>query len=432
MFYSYILNLPAGRLIDSAIQTEDHIRFWETFRSYLVGGDKPGAELLSTSLWPVIDLIMFVAVLLITAQVLYTSAQKGQGLDGVLQRHLPKFLILALAFYFLGNNFVNSYQFVEDAWKMRQGIRQTVTASRTASYTLANAINNQLFYHKFGSRVEVEFAVCNSMTKPAVHLPSLERPPADADIQPTATQSQAYDYLECLETAQRNLNGFFKKAAQECTNYQGTTTECVEGAARAQNLVNVSNDRIGALKKFYLNDSLEFLHCIKGTTCDLSDVPDLDFGAFYVDGNEPFIKSVRVGNWYFLTYLELAWGLGGAFFPGVIAVSILPSQVKVIADWFVTALSLIVAENVYIYLIGVVALASQDSVLESFGSQVFLQFIGSVAPFAAGASFLFSGFMMARQYRGSGTALAIGTVSIVSGGVASILYGINSQKYLRK
>ncbi|NJM66589.1 MAG: hypothetical protein HC851_13475 [Acaryochloris sp. RU_4_1] len=424
-----LAKLPGERLLDSTVQTQDHLKFWETFRSYIIGGDNPGAELIKTTLAPVVDMIVVVAILLIAARaILMASSAKGD-LASVFQGNLGTILLLSAAIFLLAGGYVNAYNVSNGVWQVRQSVRQQTSQARVNAVKLASALNNQIFYHRFGARAELEFIVCEQKPRPAVALRSLERPGPEADPQPTKEQSQLYDYLECMDSAVRRLQVFQAQLAQECSQNE---SGCIDATARAQNVVNITEESVDGLKKFYQRDLDELTAGPNNTFLDSSEVPDIDLGFAAFDGNEPFIKAVKIGNWSFLSYLELGFALSGALFPGVIAVALMPTLWKVIPDWFVLSLNMIVVENLYLWIIGVVAVVAKEDRLQGFGSDIFLQFLGSTAPFAACAAGLFGGWMMARQYRGSAAAGVTLVGSAVSGIALTTLYTINSAKYLRK
>jgi hypothetical protein len=426
----YLLaELPGQRLLDSTIQTQDHLKFWETFRSYIIGGDNPGAELIKTTLAPVVDMIVVVAILLIAARaILMASSAKGD-LASVFQGNLGTVLLLSAAIFLLAGGYVNAYNISNGVWQIRQSVREQTSQARVNAVKLASALNNQIFYHRFGAQAELEFAICEQKPRPAVALRSLERPGPEADPQPTKEQSQLYDYLECMDSAVRRLETFQAQLAQECSQNEAG---CIDATARAQNVVNITKDSVENLKKFYQKDLDELTAGPNNTFLSASEVPDINLGFIAFDGSEPFIKAVKTGNWAFLSYLELGFALSGALFPGVIAVALIPTLWKVIPDWFVLSLNMIVVENVYLWIIGVVAVVAKDDGLQGLGSDIFLQFLGSTAPFSACAVGLFGGWMMARQYRGSAAAGVTLVGSAVSGIALTTLYTYNSGKYLRK
>lgn len=426
----YLLaELPGQRLLDSTIQTEDHIKFWETFRSYIIGGDNPGAELIKTTLAPVVNMIIVVAIILIAARaILMASSAKGD-LASVFQGNMGTVLLLSAAIFLLAGGYANAYNISNGTWQIRQSVREQTTQSRVNAVRLASALNNQIFYHRFGAQAQLEFLVCEQKPRPAVALRSLKRPGPEEDPQPTKEQSQLYDYLECMDTAVVRLKQFQNRLTQECSQNEAG---CIDATARAQNVINVSEDSVEGLKRFYQRDLDELTAGPNNTFLDDSEIPDINLGFVAFDGDEPFIKAVKTGNWAFLSYLELGFALSGALFPGVVAVALIPTLWKVIPDWLVLNLNMIVVENVYLWIIGVVAVVSKDEGLQQFGGQLFLQFLGSTAPFAASAAGLFGGWMMARQYRGSAAAGVTMVGSAVSGVALTALYTINSAKYLRK
>lgn len=429
--YSLLAELPGQALDSAAVKTEDHIKFWTTFRSFMINaGDTPSGGFSPSLIEPIVSAIVLIGVLLSAATIFMSAARKDADILSTLQKNLPRLLILGLVIFFLQNNYSNAYGFVDGMWKYRNNITAQTAKYRKQSITIAQAIDNQIFDSRYGSELRLQLGICNQKPRPAVFLSSPTRPGPDADPQPTEQQSQIYDYLECLDTTMIRMEQRLAQLGQECQAQNGN--KCANAIAKSQGLRIKAINQTKAIRNYYHEDIEEVLSAADGGFKPFEEIPDVDLGFVAFDGDEPFLKSVRAGNWLFLSYLETGWSLAGGFFPITIAVALIPGLFKVLADWFVTALSLLIGENVYLALIGLVAITAQSPELEDFGSQIFLQFLGTIGPLAATAFGLGSGWAMARQYRGSATGLAVGVTSLVTGGGLAIASAVSTRKRLRR
>lgn len=430
-FYSLLAELPGQALDAAAVKTEDHNMFWATFRTFFIdSGSTPSGGASPNLIEPIVSAIVIIGVLLSVAKIFMSAAHKDADILSTLQKNLPRLLILGLVIFFLQNNYANAYGFVDGLWKYRNNITAQTARYRKQSITIAQAIDNRIFDVRFGSELRLQLGICNQKPRPAVYLPSLTRPGPDADPQPTQQQSQVYDYLECMDSTMTQMRTRLAQLSQECSTGRGT--QCAVNTAKAENLISTADNQKEALRKFYFDDIRALTSGPNGGFIPLEEIPTIELGIVAFDGDEPFLKSVRAGNWLFLSYLETGWSLAGGFFPITIAVALIPGLFKVLADWFVTALSLLIGENVYLALIGLVAITAQSPELEDFGSQIFLQFLGTIGPLAATAFGLGSGWAMARQYRGSATGLAVGVTSLVTGGGLAIASAVSTRKRLRR
>lgn len=424
-----LLSIPSKDLIYKAIPTKDHVKFWGVFRSYVVGGDNPGAELITTTLEPLVKLIVAVAVLLIVVKVLLMSANHGgNGIKAVVIANMPQLLWVTVVFVLLANQFAYAYNVSEGFWAIRKDVRNRSEIATVLNVKLSTAISNEIFNVKYGAIAQKELAECQGMPRPAVALNGTTRPSVeafDSDNPPSKGQIQIYDYIDCLDKFSATLDGLQKDLQKQC---QDDYYECLDAPAKALKAKQETDKSIKEMRVHYRIDASDAM-----TGNVYSEQPLITLGAWSWDiTDNTFLKAVEAGNWGFMSYIELAYALAGALLPGVIAVSLLPTMSKVLADWFVSALSLLAAENVYFWLLGVVAVIAKDPAFENFSSEVFLFFLGTAAPWAALSVGLFSGFMLARSYRSAGIGGMTLVASAGSGMVLSGLSYLNHRKYLKR
>lgn len=425
----HLLSIPSKDLIYKAIPTEDHIKFWEVFRSYVIGGDNPGAELITTTLEPLVKLIVAVAVLLIIVRVLLLSANHGgNGVKAVVIANMPQLLWMTVVFVLLANQFAYAYNVSEGLWAIRKDVRNRSEIATILNVKLSTAISNEIFNVKYGALAQAELAECQGMPRPAVALNGTTRPTVeafDSDNPPSKGQLQIYDYIGCLDRLSIKLDQFQKDLQQQC---KADYYECLDAPAKALKAKQATDESIEEMRKYYRIDASD---ARDGKV--YAEQPLITLGAWSWDiTDNTFLNAVAAGNWGFMSYVELGYALAGALLPGVIAVSLLPTMGKVLADWFVTALSILAAENVYFWLLGIVAVIAKDPAFENFSSEAFLFFLGTAAPWAALSVGLFSGFMLARSYRSSAIGGMTLVASVGSGLTLSTLSYLNHRKYLKR
>ncbi|NJR57269.1 MAG: hypothetical protein HC768_23750 [Acaryochloris sp. CRU_2_0] len=244
-----------------------------------------------------------------------------------------------------------------------------------------------------------------------------------------------YDFLECLKTLEAEVQSSYAALQRDCGK---DLQDCRIVQDKARDLSRQVSDGVKRIEKVFVSTGSPGPNgpgripdpYIVGA--DFSAVGDAIAAALSSVGDFVYINLVELGNTIYTASIETMFMLGGLFFPITIAWSLIPGKRQILLDWFVGILSIIISEQIYLILIGVVAVLAGLPQFHEFGPRLFLITIGISGPILATVGGGVSGIAMARTYRGVATGAVGAALTIASGAAFTLAYRINSHRQLRR
>lgn len=435
---SYLLALDPGKSMELS---REHVEFWRTARRYVVGGDSLGAGTLSKTLeLPVFILVAF-GVIGITSVLLYKTGTSNakEGPVSVLMQAGPQFVWVVFVVLLLANGFANAYKIANTTWGFRTLMRDQTQTINYANVKINEAIASELFNAQFGQEITEQLETCEALPTPTVRIPTAAVSIGAEEL--TREQRQTGDYISCLQTLKATVDRDYKLLQEQCKE---DFSDCKLVEAKAAELSKEVGDGVKRIEKtFTLEDiGLPDLRNVPGigrpitdifiTSDDLAAIGGAIRGAISSVGDFAHMELVELGNSIYTSIIELSFMLGGIFFPVTIAWSLIPGKRQVILDWFVTMLGIIISEQIYLILLGVVSVLSTLPQFHEFGPRLFLITLGISGPLLAGVGGFVSGFAMARTYRGVSAGAVGAAVSVVSAAAFTAMYRMNSRRQMRR
>jgi uncharacterized protein (UPF0333 family) len=432
----YFLALDAAKNLELSRQ---HIKFWETAREYVVGGSAEGADLITKSVDGPVKLLFLVGIVAIS-MTLFWQAGFQTAKDGPLSVFItagPQLAWVILVVFLLANSYSNAYKIANSTWRFRTLMRDRTQTIVFANSQISNAIANEIYYARFGQAVSEQLAECRGMPFPAARVPQAVRPGPGAEI--PLEQSQTYDFLECLKTLQSEVQSSYTALQKDCGK---DLQNCRILQDKARNLSKEVSDGVERIEKAFVNtgssDRPYFgpdgraggLDDPLVVGEDFSAIGDAIAAALSSVGEFVYINLVELGNTVYTASIEVLFMLGGLFFPITIAWSLIPGKRQILLDWFVGILSITISEQIYLILIGVVAVLAGLPQFQEFGPRLFLITIGILGPILATVGGGVSGLAMARTYRGAAIGSVGAALSVASGAAFTIAYRANARRQL--
>lgn len=435
----YLADLDGTKSLELS---KEHIQFWEQARQYVVGGDTLGSsDLISKTLEGPVSLLFLIGVVAITVTLVYRTGFKTakDGPLAVVLDAAPQFFWVILVVFLLSSQFARAYDIANTTWAFRNNMRKNTQTVVHANQVFTEAIANELFNAQFGQEVSDQLAICQELPFPTVRVPQATRPATGAEgIK--LEEGQTYDFLDCLKTLEasieRNQTALKQQCGanlKSCEIVEEKTTELArqvgEGTKKIRQRLVISTGGPGNTPGF---DQIGGIPDPLLVQSDFSAVGDIISSALSGIADFLYIGLVEFGNTLYTSSIEILFLLGGMFFPITIAWALIPGKRQVLLDWFVTMLSLIITEQVYLIIVGMVAVLSSQPQFHEFGPKLFLFTLGITAPLIAAASGGVSGFQMARTYRGAAVGALGAALSVASGVAFSIAYKANSRRQLAR
>ncbi|ABW32001.1 hypothetical protein [Acaryochloris marina] len=420
--------------------SDDHIKFWETARRYVVGGDTLGSSnLVSKTVEAPVNLLFVIGIIGVSVVLINRLGFKTakDGPVAVVLDAAPQFFWVILAVFLLASQFVRAYDIANTTWAFRNNMRNNTKSVVHANQVFTEAIANEFFNVQFGQEVSDQLAICQGLPFPTVRVPQAVRPTGAEGVK--LEEGQTYDFLDCLTTLEETIKRNQAQLKQQC-GAKLQSCEIVE--AKADGLARQVGDGTKKIRRRLIadlgpgsNPGFDQIGGIPDPLLiqdDFSAIGDLVASALSGIGDFLYMGLVEFGNTLYTSSIEILFLLGGMFFPITVAWSVIPGKRQVLLDWFVTMLSLIITEQVYLIIIGMVAVLSSQPQFHEFGPKLFLFTLGITAPLIAAASGGVSGFQMARTYRGTAIGAAGAALSVISGVAFSIAYKANSKRQLAR
>lgn len=433
----YLANFNGTKSIELS---EDHIDFWKQARRYVVGGETLGqSNLISKTLEAPVNMLFLIGVIGVSVVLINRLGFKTakDGPVAVVLDAAPQFFWVILAVFLLASQFSRAYDVANTTWAFRNNLRNNTRSVVHANQVFTEAIANEFFNIQFGQEVSEQLATCQGLPFPTTRVPTATRPTGAEGTK--LEEGQTYDFLDCLttleETIERNRTELKKQCGEKLQSCEiveekvdGLSRQISDGTKKIRRRLIVGQgpgntpgfDQIGGIPDPLLIQD------------DFSAIGDLIAGALSGLGDFAFMWLVEFGNNLYTSSIEILFLLGGMFFPLTVAWSVIPGKRQVLLDWFVTLLSLIITEQVYLIIVGMVAVLSIQPQFHEFGPKLFLFTLGITAPLIAAASGGVSGFQMARTYRGAALGAAGAALSVISGVAFSIAYKANSKRQLAR
>lgn len=433
IIHDLLLNLDATKGLKLS---EDHIEFWEMARSYVIGGDSLQSSLIAKTIEQPVYILWLVGIVAIAATLMYQTGTRTAK-DGPLASFVgasPHAFWVLLVVILLANQYANAYKVVNTSWAFRNQVRNNTQTATVAQVQITDAIANEIFNAQFGQSVSEQWATCQSLPFPTVRVPQATRPSA---TQVTLEEGQTHDFIDCMKTLQATVARNKAKLQQDCgANLQS----CEIVQQKANDLDKQVSDGVTKIQRRIIGgpgsgtgfDDIGGLPDPLLVQEDFSAVGDAINAALSAVGDFAYMKLVELGNTLYTASIEILFLLGGLFFPITVVWSLIPGKRQVLLDWFVFLLSLIITEQVYLILIGTVAVLGIQPQFHAFGPRLFLITLGILGPLLAGAFGAGSGFAMARTYRGATIGAVGAALSVLSAGAFSIAYKINHNHQLRR
>jgi hypothetical protein len=294
------------------------------------------------------------------------------------------------------------------AYGMRQVINETTNGFmdvQISNMQVRSAIADQFITKDTAQKIERRALTCTQMPHPVVQLPSKERP--QNPIPPLTTlQTQAYDYMECIDSLNKLVADEKANAeAKYCTNIPGVNNACkFFGSYIKKMSASITQIQENEANKLLSGQVPNLLAGKMG----LNDIV-AGIGASLI-----FNQILSFTQWLWVNTLELALWLSALSAPIFIALSLVPGRLNLTVSWLLSYLSIALAQTGYIVIVGAVAVMLTSSTTY-FASD--LRFPMALGLFAPGVSLaLFTGGMWAaaRSFTGQSTVVAGAVASVAS------------------
>lgn len=419
--------------------SEDHIEFWQKTRQYVVGGDTLGSsDLVVKTIQGPVQVILGVAIVAIAVSMLYNLGFKSgkNGAMPVVLIVLPQFIWLCIVLLFLNNNFEKAYEIANWTWDFRNNLRDNTGSVIQANQTFTEAISNELFHAQFGQQVASDLQTCQDLPFPTVRVPTAVRTVGAEGASNMVEENQTYDFLSCLTTLEDTIERNQKALEEQCGQNLVGCEVVKQKATDVGKQVSDANEKIR--RRLVLDapgsglGGLSRIPDPLAVTSDFSAVGDAIAGALSSVGKFAYMKLVELGNTLYTGSIEIMFLLAGLFFPITIAWALIPGRRKILLDWGAGILALVITEQIYLILVGTVAVMSGLPQFHAIGPGLFLATLGIIAPLIAIGSGGVSGLAMGKSYRGSVGAGAAAGVSIAGGAALSIAYKMNARRQLKR
>lgn len=418
--------------------SKEHVQFWQETRRYVVGGDTLGSsDLVAKTVQGPVSIILAVGIIAVCVKMIWDLGFKSgpKGAMPVAVTVLPTFVWLCVVLLLLNNNFEKTYELSNWSWAFRSNLRDNTSGIVQANQTFTEAIQNELFHAQFGQEVAADLQTCQDMPFPTVRVPTAQRRTTGAEGASRIEENQTYDFLSCIDALEATIKRNQTALDEQCGK-NGIGCEVVkQKAADVGKQVGEATTKIR--KRLVLNapgSGLSGLNPIAdplAVTSDFSAVGDAIAGALSSVGKFAYMKLVELGNTLYTGSIEIMFLLAGLFAPITVAWALIPGRRKVLLDMGVGILSLIITEQIYLILVGTVAVMAGLPQFQSIGPGLFLATLGIIAPLLAVASGGVSGLVMGKAYRGAAGAGAAAGLSVAGGAALSIAYKMNQRRQLK-
>ena len=420
--------------------SEDHIEFWRTARRYTVGGDTLGSsDLVSKTLEGPVSILFLIGMVAIVATVLYKTGFKTahSGAMSVFLDVAPQGFWVVLVVFLLASQYARAYEVSNSIWTFRNNLRNNTQGVVHANKVFTTAIASELFSAQYGQDVSEQLAVCQSLPFPTVRVPTAVQTTGAEGV--TVEERHTRDFLSCLDTLEETI-----KRNQDALNKQcGDNLEsCEIVEQKTGDLAREVGDGVKKVRRRLVADlgpgdgtGFDDIGGIPDpllVQADFSAVGDAISAALAGIGDFAYMWLVEFGNTLYTSSIEILFLLGGVFFPITVAWALIPGKRQVLLDWFVAMLAVIITEQIYLIIIGIVSVLSTLPQFQAFGPGLFLFTLGITGPLIAAASGGVSGIQLARTYRGTATGAVGAALSVAAGAAFSIAYKANARKQLSR
>lgn len=303
---------------------------------------------------------------------------------------------------------------------------------------IKDAIEGQLLIEEVKNQIRRQGEKCMQLPRPAVILPSADRPSVDPGNRLTIEQDQAYRYLECLD----KLRVFIEDKREEALSIRQCGLACRLFKAWMKTLftdldrgiIEERRLRIPGYRNIDDNKAEETYYSIYSM---------VDFMQHFE--RKGWTGTFAITQWIWITFLEGAMWLSGLFAPLFIASALIPSKEKMFEIWLIDILTIGLARLAYVALIGVVAvqISTADPALKgetgetpaysASNKEVFLlsnddRFLMAMGVFAPAVSLTVVGagaLAAASSYRSQSVSAVAAVSGIATGSIASVAYTLS-------
>ncbi|HEY9824232.1 MAG TPA: hypothetical protein V6D19_02205 [Stenomitos sp.] len=319
---------------------------------------------------------------------------------------LGNFLLpVVLVALFLTNNGAGSNML---AYGMRQVINETTNGFmniQIANIQVRSAIADQFITKDVAQKIERRAQICLQMPHPVVQIPSRERP-QNPKPPLTTLQTQAYDYLECIDSLQKMVADEKANAeAKYCTNIPGVNNACTFFGRYINKVIN-------SIQKIQENESNKLLFgLVPSVLKGQMNLNDIVSG---IVATLIFNQILSFTQWLWVNTLELALWLSAISAPIFIALSLVPGRLNLTVSWLFSYLSIALAQTGYIAIVGAVAVMLTSSATYLTSDLRFPMALGLFAPGVSLALFTGGMWAAARSFTGQSTAVVGAVTSVAS------------------
>lgn len=297
-------------------------------------------------------------------------------------------------------------------------IRAFGQTSTTAIYqakitdtTIADAMNDMFITQSTASSIAQDIQACAAMPHPNVPLPASNRPTIPSPPL-TPQQTQAYDYLHCVNSLKDKVVALQQQAqANSCTSIPGIQSTCVFLAKFLQKTGNSLTSVLGG------SNSVTSLNpnAVQGVLLDY--LQGLAAGAVY----RPILSFIQ---FWAISFMEMALWIDALIAPLAIAVALIPARLNFTAGWLISMLTIVLAQITNAVVSGVAALQLSQSTTYFLSDARFDLALGVLAPLCSFAIIGGGGLFAAKTFMSTGMTAATSIAGVGTSISTSIVSGI--------
>jgi hypothetical protein len=314
--------------------------------------------------------------------------------------------------FLLANNGAAARDISSAARKFGQNSIQAIYQAKITDITIQDAMSDVFITQTVGAQIAEQVQACSAMPHPNVPLPSPTRP-TDPAVKLTLAQSQAYDYLRCIEGLKDFVTQQQSDAqSKSCTSIPGIKSSCVF----LTNFLNKTAQSFATA--FNPNTQTGLLNStnVQGVLMDY--LGGLAASAAY----RPVLATIQ---YWAISFIEMALWVDALIAPLAISVAIIPARLNFTAGWLISMLTLVLAQIVNAVVSGIAALQLAQSTTYFISDSRFDFALGVLAPMTAFAVIGGGGFFAARTFLSTGVTAATSVVGVASSVGTSIISGVS-------
>lgn len=342
---------------------------------------------------------------------------ESKGMAQIISTNTQFFLPILVAVIFLTNQAQYSRLLAYGLRDVVNSWSDGVLTIQIAGQNVRGALSDQLVTQDVKDLIALQAQKCMQMPQPAVTLPSITRPAPNPNNPLTIQQSQAYDYLECIQ----KLGDLAEQKKQEALT---RTCSSIPGVSSACGYTLKFIDKAKASAERVLETERE--KYTKGGIPNPFAYPlglrDFLIGAGATVAYGPILTYTQ---WLWTSLLEMAMWLSALFAPMFIAASIIPGRQSMFVAWLIGFLTIGVAKLAYVIVIGIVAVQLSEQTTLFASDLRFQMALGLFAPGVSLAVATGGGIAAAMSFRSQSVAVVGAAASAVSGAFATLGYSLS-------